>query len=64
MPSTTSKRTTARTSRSTSPIEEDPASDEFMIKQGFRPMTAKERAESRKFFRYADRSNGSGTRRP
>jgi hypothetical protein len=35
-----------------------------MIKQGFRPMTAKERAESRKFFRTADRSNGSGAKQP
>jgi hypothetical protein len=62
MPSTTSKRTIARTSRSTSPIE-DPASDEFMIKHGFRLMTAKERAESRKFFPCADHSNDSGAKR-
>jgi len=50
--------------RSTSPIEGDPASDEFMIKQGFRPATAKERAENRKFLRCADRSNGSGSKWP
>jgi hypothetical protein len=64
MRSTTSNRTTASTWRSIPPIEDDPASDAFMKKQGFRSMTAKERAQARKFFACADRSNIAASHRP
>jgi hypothetical protein len=60
MPSTTEKPITALTSRSTAPIEDDPASGEFMKKQGFRQMTANEHARSRTFFPCADQSSAPG----